>query len=225
MQWDDSRLRASKTVMQRSTVVANVAHPFPPHMTPSPSATSTFWTWFQANTPALLAVTTCREPICEALVEELRRIAPELTFQFGPVHDGRREFVISADGIRDAFPAVEALAAAAPPLAQWTITRFRPGLPGPHRLHFGGVEVDSKDVLVRVEPDGDRIGLTVALPRFAPTPELRWEHAGFILLDMSLGEYLVETRIGAIDFVATSARPSGEWMPLERFAEMLRAQS
>ena len=192
---------------------------------PTPSALSDFWTWFQANERALLAVKTCREPVCATLITELRRIAPELTFQFGPVVDGRREFVISADGIRDAFPAVQSLASAAPPLARWTITRFRPGLPGPHQLQFRGIALDSKDVLVRAVSDGDRIALTVALPKFVPTPEQRWEHAAFILLDASLGEYAVETRIGYIEFVATSARPNGEWVPLEEFASMLRGQA
>ena len=191
----------------------------------STSAEAEFWGWFQSNAPALLEVQTGGEPVCEVLMQQLHRIAPELTFQFGPVTDGRREFVISADGIRDAFPAVEALAGAAPALAQWTITRFRPGLPGPHRLKVGGIEVHSKDVLLRAEPDGDRIGLTVAVPGLVPTREQRWEQAGFILLDMALGEYLVETRIGYIEFVAAERRAGEEWVSLERFAEMLRGQS
>ena len=36
---------------------------------------------------------------------------------------------------------------------------------------------------------------------------------------------VVETRIGYIEFVAAERRAGKEWVSLERFAEMLRAQS
>ena len=194
-------------------------------MPATPAATSAFWRWFQSREDELLAVESGQEPVCDALMEQLHAIADELTFQFGPVHDGRREFVISADGIRDAFPAVEALADAAPPLARWTVTRFRPGLPGPHRLRIGPIEIASDECLVRAEPDDDRTGLTIALPGFRPTPAQAFEQAGFILLDMSLGEYLVETRIGFIEFTDVASRPAGEWVPLDHFAEALKREA
>ena len=68
-----------------------------------------FWNWFQAHDSALFAVKTGNEPICGELSEELHRVHPTLTFEFGPADSGRREFVLSADGIKDAFPAVLAL--------------------------------------------------------------------------------------------------------------------
>jgi len=77
-----------------------------------------FWNWFQAHDSALFAVKTGSEPICGELSEELHRVHSALTFEFGPVDSGRREFVLSADGIKDAFPAVLALGRTAPALAR-----------------------------------------------------------------------------------------------------------
>src|SRR5437867_1488986 len=55
-----------------------------------------FWNWFQAHDSALFAVKTGNELICGELSEELHRVHPALTFEFGPVESGRREFVLSA---------------------------------------------------------------------------------------------------------------------------------
>lgn len=187
-----------------------------------PSPESTFWRWFQANEQALLAVVTAQEPVCDALLEEMQRVHPDLTFEFGPLEDGGREFVVSAGGIKEAFPAVERLAAAAPPLPRWTIIPFRPGREGMERLQLGPVTLVASEVLVRAEPDGDKVGITLALPGFRPTAQQLWEQAGFLFLDALLGEYLVETRIGFIEFEEASSRSPGEWVPIAAFADTMR---
>src|SRR2546426_8870335 len=42
-----------------------------------------YWNWFQAHDSALFAVKTGNEPICGELSEELHRVHPALTFEFG----------------------------------------------------------------------------------------------------------------------------------------------
>lgn len=73
-----------------------------------------FWNWFQKNEATLFDFEKDQERIFDRLSAELQKIDPNLTFEFGPQDNGRREFTISADGIRKAFPAVEKLYAAAP---------------------------------------------------------------------------------------------------------------
>lgn len=75
-----------------------------------------FWKWFQQNEALLFDFERDREHIFDLLSSEIRRVHPSLTFEFGPKEGNRREFVISADGIRDAFPKVESLFSSAPPL-------------------------------------------------------------------------------------------------------------
>jgi hypothetical protein len=71
-------------------------------------------------------------------------VRPELTFEFGPIAE-KREFVISAAGIKDAFPVV-ALARAAPPLARRHIIRFRPRRDPTYTIQVGDDGIDPKDV-------------------------------------------------------------------------------
>lgn len=75
----------------------------------------TFWQWFDTHQDELLDFELDQERIFDELSEQLIRVHPKLTFEFGPKTD-RREFVISAGGIREGFPAVTSLVAAAPKL-------------------------------------------------------------------------------------------------------------
>src|SRR5438128_12686740 len=85
-----------------------------------------FWNWFQAHDSALFAVKTGNEPICGELSEELHRVHPTLTFEVPHVATGRRDFVLSADGIKAASPAILALGRTTPAPRHWTITRLHP---------------------------------------------------------------------------------------------------
>src|SRR5688500_16970121 len=85
-----------------------------------------FWDWFAANSHRFVNVERDQEVLFGELRRQLSRIHPSLTFEFGPQRDQRRELVISADGIKDAFPAVQRLVAAAPDLSDWRIIAFRP---------------------------------------------------------------------------------------------------
>lgn len=181
-----------------------------------------FWTWFVKSEPALYAVQSADEPICDSLATELRRVRGALTFEFGPVDRGRREFVISADGIREAFPAVLALVKAAPRMPRWTIIPFRPARPDHFTLRLGNVSVDTKNVLFVAEAEGELTHLTLAIPGFRPTADKVYEQAAYLLLDTMLGEYAVETAVGAIDVIASEGRPPGAWRPLIELPQVVK---
>ena len=195
-----------------------------PASLPGQGIEARFWTWFQQHDSALFAVKSGNEPVCEELSRQLHRIHPDLTFEFGPVESGKREFVISADGIKDAFPAVLALGAAAPPLSRWSIVRFRPPRPDVTQIKVAGVQLDAKSIEFLAEPDGDRTGLTISVPDYRPTPEKTYEQAAYLLLDGMLGEYTVETAVGFVEIVAPKARPSGQWRPLTQIQEVVKVR-
>jgi hypothetical protein len=66
-----------------------------------------------------------QEAIFDELNRQLNKVNSDLTFEFGPILNGKREFVVTADGIAAAFPAVEAHVQAAPTFDDWTIVAFR----------------------------------------------------------------------------------------------------
>ena len=178
-----------------------------------------FWHWFQANESRLFDFEKDREKIFDELGTQLHRIRPELTFEFGPQRDGKREFVISADGIKDAFPAVIALADAAPPLPRWKITKFRPrrGFQSPVTLN--GFRIAPDQLRFTIEPDGDKMGITLFIDGYNPTAREKYASVVYLILDQTLGEYDVETKVGFIELKSNSAQSKLAKQPFSLLAQ------
>jgi hypothetical protein len=63
-----------------------------------------FWRWFELHEETLFTFEKKQKQVFTMLTMALHQVHPGLTFEFGPVVEGRREFVISAGGDRAAFP-------------------------------------------------------------------------------------------------------------------------
>jgi hypothetical protein len=176
-----------------------------------------FWKWFQENEATLFEFERDQERTFDRLATEMRKVHPSLTFEFGPKQGNLREFVISADGIRDAFPKVESLYASAPTLPRWTFIKFRPRRE-PMDLQFGAVSVKVSSVSVLIEPDGHKAGLTVIIPGYTKENHKTYLGFAFLFLDQALGEFDVETRVGFIEVTAPASASSGAH-PLPDFAK------
>ena len=161
-----------------------------------------FWKWFQGNEDMLFNFEKNREQAFDKLGAEMHKLNPSLTFEFGPIEDGKREFVISADGIKEAFPQVEALYAAAPSLPRWKFVRFRPRRK-PMDVDYGGVSVRAASVAVQLARNGQVADVTVFIPNYSEADSKTFMAIAFLLLDGALGEYDVEMRVGQIKVEST----------------------
>jgi hypothetical protein len=166
-----------------------------------------FWQWFQRNEADLFDFERDQEATFDRLAGEMHKVHPSLTFEFGPKENGRREFVISADGIKDAFPKVESLYASAPVMERWKFVKFRPRRE-PFDIEYSGMSVKANTVSVLLEPDGQKVGLTVFIPGYTQENHNTYAGIAFLLLDQALGEYDVETRVGFIEVKAPSPGPA-----------------
>ena len=170
----------------------------------------TFWVWFEANQADLHDFDKDREAIFDRLSEAMNKVHPELTFEFSPIREnGKREFVISAGGIKDAFPAVESLHSAAPELEKWTFLKYRQRRNPINDLRFAGKEVKADEVHYAIFKDEapDKVGFMLFLDGY--TEEERgtvWGQIGYLFLDEAIGEYDVEMHVGAIVFFDRSSK-------------------
>jgi len=160
-----------------------------------------FWTWFKDNENDVFDFEKNRERTFDRLAAEMHKVNPSLTFEFGPKENGHREFVISADGIKEAFPAVESLYAAAPTLPRWKFIKFRPRRK-PFDVSYAGVSVKARSVKVRVDPQGQTADITVFIPGYTAAERQAYTGIAFLFLDQALGEHDVETRVGKISVEA-----------------------
>lgn len=172
----------------------------------SASPESEFWTWFEKNQAQLFDFEADQERVFDRLATAMHKVDNRLTFEFGPKIDNKREFVISADGQRAAFPKVEALFAAAPTMPNWTFVKFRPRRT-PMDIEYGGVAVKAAavSVSVLVARGADKVKLRVFIPGYTEARHKSYLGIAFLLLDQSLGEFDVETRVGPIDVLAPEA--------------------
>jgi len=175
---------------------------------------SNFWSWFQANDAVLFDFERDQERTFDRLASELRKVDPNLTFEFGPKTDGRREFVISADGTRNSFPKVESLFAAAPTMPRWKVIKFRPRRE-PFDLQYSGILVKASTVTATIRPEGQKAGITLFIPGYSESAHKAYTGIAFLFIDQALGEYDVETRVGRINVQAPSTSAEGAF-PLEK---------
>ena len=157
-----------------------------------------FWAWFKKNQDMLYHFERDHQRTFDKLNAAMSKVHPDLTFEFGQEENGKREFIISADGLKDAFPAVESLYASAPSLPRWTFIKFRPRRSA-MKIQMGEVKLESTDIEVAIEADGDKAGFTVFVKGYDESQLQQYKHAAFIMLDHAIGEYDMETKVGFIE--------------------------
>jgi hypothetical protein len=180
------------------------------------TAEEQFWIWFVGHEAELFEFDPederNRERLFDLLAVELQKVYPDLTFEFSP--QGRtREFVISAAGIKGAFPAVVSLAKSAPTLERWRITAFRPRRSPLNIVQIGTKRIDPRDVQFTLLDNGKIAGIRLFIQGFQEG-DVDLKQIGYLLLDEALGEYDVETRLGLIEMLPMSAGKDEDRHPL-----------
>ena len=132
---------------------------------------------------------------------------------------GKRDFVISAGGIISAFPSVESLYNAAPKLVDWDIIKFRPRRVVDHSIKLGDKNISYQDVYFRLyQDDNFKIGIVLFIKDFSESEFNIFANIGFLFLDLILGEYDVETKLGQIDFDSHEAEDFDKAKPVVSLA-------
>lgn len=167
---------------------------------------SVFWKWFLEHEDQLFAWESDREAVFDRLGTAMARVHPDLTFEFGPVKEGAREFVISAAGTKAAFPAVEALYAQAPTLKRWKWVKFRPRRAELHDIEFGGRQVQAEEVRFLLARHDPKAGIVLFFDKYNESEETTFGQIGYLFLDEALGELAVETQVGFIEFQSRDSK-------------------
>jgi len=210
------RAVATFSVLLVTTVCCRVA----------PTREAVFWTWFQGNASELAKLEVADGPLADALAANLRAVDSGLVFELGGRAGEPRDFIISADGIADTFPAVERLAAAAPELAGWTVIAFRPRIGTGFLVRYDDFELKPDDLWFSTEPDGDRIGLHLYIAGLSEENRGVAIGASFIMLDSAIGEYDVVTKIGFIEHHPLPREPRLDGLsPFEALPAVVDGQS
>jgi hypothetical protein len=181
------------------------------------SAEKDFWKWFVENEEELFKYRPIDELLFDKIAVQLRKVHADLTFEIGPPRDVQREFVISAGGVKSAFPHVTRLVAATPTLARWVITPFRPRRKVIGVVQIQGKRVDPEDVQFSLLDNGVIAGIHLFLPGFHEADKIL-KQIGYLLLDDALGEFDVESNLGFIKMLPIDAETDEDRYPLTELA-------
>lgn len=181
-----------------------------------------FWQWLQDNLPS---VNTMESPkgyikaakLCRATFGD---VVLEMQPGDPPV------FTLSADGVKEAIPRVMRAAQFAPKTDAFKVVTFRQPAEDGFALEVAGQRISADSVLVtlhQTEANGKlAISLYIPLPITAKKDELIG--MGFLMLDHTLGEYVVMKNLADIWFLHYSqARPGS--ISLSEFREKYLADA
>lgn len=155
---------------------------------------------------------------------ELNKVHSDLVFEFSSEAIQPRHFVISADGVKSHFPAVEELVSAAPRFQNLEIIAFRQPVKGPlpRVLQMDDVNLRAEDLSFIYFADRNRFDLVLIHDDFATTRREPAIAISFLFLDAAVGEFRVASEVGAIDFVPQASVPETyERLPIEMFRDEL----
>jgi len=170
-----------------------------------------FWIWFEKNSQDYYQLKEEKlNSLFYKLDKQLSKINEDIAFEFSAdLIDGKREFIISADGILSAFTDVIDLVEKAPKLEGFKIIAFRSksNVDDISTIEYEDISLGPDDVFFTYRKNGDTLDIVLYLKGYDSDFE-EWENAAFILLDTIIGEYDVATKIGSIDMLPYKESPN-----------------
>ncbi|WP_313385148.1 hypothetical protein [Chishuiella sp.] len=163
-----------------------------------------FWKWFEKNEKFIYENVENKdkqEKVFDDISSRLHKIDENLVFEFSPIHENNiREFSVSADGIKESFPAVEKLIAISPRIKNWQFNAFRQRIPGDElTLDFGKFKIGYDDIYFRHSTSNNELGVELNIRNYDESAQM--QNAIYVLLDGLLGEYDVTMNIKWIEWV------------------------
>ncbi|MDP1443257.1 hypothetical protein [Priestia megaterium] len=164
-----------------------------------------FWSWFEKNSEGYFQLDENNyDLLFNKLGLQLSKYHKDLTFEFSvEMNQGKREFIISAEGMVSAFPAVIKLVeeAPCPCLEKFNIVAFRQRQNSEQEIYFEDIVLNTKDIFFTYREDKEMNCLDIVIYIKGYTEENdQFIGAAFIMLDSLIGEYDVGVKLGEINF-------------------------
>ena len=180
-----------------------------------------FWSWFSENQHKYYSHDNTHEHLYDQLNLQLKLIDENLTFEFGPqLKNGVREFIISADGIKESFSSVTLLVDKAPKLKNWKVLAFRQRISGDDiSIVMGATNLSYDDIYFKHEIEGNKVNLTLYIQNYKDIGQ--YKSATYILLDGLIGEFDMETKVGWIEFRKLNENENGQLLKIIKLREIV----
>jgi hypothetical protein len=153
-----------------------------------------FWSWVVAHIDQITKIESGHDPIYQLANEQLKKYHRELILEVC----GDR-LIITADGMKRYFPDVEKLVAAAPESDDFEVVAFRQAQ-GFSAINYNGVDISPDDIYFDYEVVKGKLDINIYHKDYSEQNRNLIGGAIFVILDHGIGEYLVETKLGHMEF-------------------------
>ncbi len=153
------------------------------------------------------------DPLWDVTLGQLQRIHAGLHCEISDPQDGRRDFVVTAQGDTRLFAIADAVVAAAPTLRRWTFTALKPAMGFDFTHHYEDVLYDPSSMWFLPLERADRpeeLGLRIAVPSLRDIDQEAAAFAVTIILETGLGERERAAEIRHVEVVRTPNDPASE---------------
>jgi hypothetical protein len=158
-----------------------------------------FWKWFLENENQFFHYEQYHAKLLEETLNKLKDLHPDLVFEIGPELDGKRELVISSNGLREGFASVIELVQSSPELDRWIVTPFRQRKKDLDiEIQIEDITLSPEDIFFTYEQSGEKVNVNLYIAGIDEEDE-RVFHVVLLLLDTVIGEYDVEMKLDQID--------------------------
>ncbi|AYE51079.1 hypothetical protein ABEP42_28205 [Priestia megaterium] len=162
-----------------------------------------FWSWFEKNSEDYFQLDENNyDLLFNKLALQLSKYHKDLTFEFSvEMNQGKREFIISAEGMVSAFPAVIKLVEEAPSLEKFNVVAFRQRQDSEQEIYFEDIVLNTEDIFFTYREDKqmDCLDIVIYIKGYSEEND-QFIAAAFIMLDSLIGEYDVGVKLGEINF-------------------------
>jgi len=162
-----------------------------------------FWSWFEKNSEDYFQLDEKNyDLLFNKLGLQLSKYHKDLTFEFSlEMNQGKREFIISAEGMVSAFPAVIKLVEEAPNLEKFNVVAFRQRQNSEQEIYFEDIVLNTEDIFFTYREDKqmDCLDIVIYIKGYSEEND-QFIAAAFIMLDSLIGEYDVGVKLGEINF-------------------------
>lgn len=160
---------------------------------------TSFWKWFVERENRFFHYEQQHTELLEEALSLLKDINPELVFEIGPEYDGKRELIISANGLKEGFTSVIELVQSAPELDRWIITPFRQRKKDLDlEIQIEDITLSPEDIFFTYDSVGRKVNINLYIAGIDSEDE-RVFQVVLLILDHVVGEYDVEMKIEQID--------------------------
>jgi hypothetical protein len=162
---------------------------------------NTFWKWFLEHEDLFFFYERYQDKLLPVALDHLQEIQPDLVFEVAPEVEGRRELIISANGMKEGFSSVIEVVKAAPEMERWIVVPFRQRKTNLDiQIQIDDLVLSPEDIFFSYEFQNDKMNIRLYIAGINPEDEDLYQ-ATLLILDNVIGEYDVEMKLGDIDIL------------------------